>query len=143
MSFEPPLSGNERLAERWKSGNYDQLRELRIQLLSYGGEEVVPVCEPYVESLLQDGESLSPASVVYVDGEPSQCHRNAAVLYEKEDSVTKIGAGWALSDDGLWRQHSWAMRGDVLVETTEPRVLYFGVLFDGSDADEFVAKNRF
>lgn len=36
--------------------------------------------------------------------------------------------GYALSPDGLWRQHSWAYGDNLMIyETTVERVMYFGV----------------
>jgi hypothetical protein len=49
----------------------------------------------------------------------------------------KITTGWALSDDGLWRQHSWILRGKTVIETTETRVRYFGVTLTDAEAEQF------
>ena len=52
-----------------------------------------------------------------------------------------IGTGYALSVDGLWRQHSWGVARDLIIESTEARVKYFGRLLRGADADMFAAAN--
>jgi hypothetical protein len=52
-----------------------------------------------------------------------------------------IGTGYALSADGLWRQHSWGVRRQGILETTAPREKYFGILLQGSSADSFAEAN--
>lgn len=39
-----------------------------------------------------------------------------------------VYTGYGLSDDGVWRSHSWVMCHDALHETTEARIAYFGVV---------------
>jgi hypothetical protein len=56
---------------------------------------------------------------------------------KKEEELVAVATGYALSDDGLWRQHSWGMRRDAIIETTEARVLYFGFLMQEADANSF------
>lgn len=65
--------------------------------------------------------------VVRRRGRPCDCHRNAAALWFA-GRAGGIGTGYALSDDGLWREHSWGLGlAGELIETTEPRTAYFGV----------------
>jgi hypothetical protein len=62
---------------------------------------------------------------------------NAVALWRHGEAVA-IGTGYALSDDALWREHSWAWdRQGAVIETTEPRVRYFGLRFEGEQADWF------
>ena len=50
--------------------------------------------------------------------------------------------GYALSDDGLWRQHSWGLlTDDRVVETTVARLRYFGAILTDPAAAEFVLAN--
>ena len=42
--------------------------------------------------------------------------------------------GYALSDDGLWRSHSWVVTDEVLYETTVARELYFGIELEEEEA---------
>jgi hypothetical protein len=53
----------------------------------------------------------------------------------------QIVTGYALSDDGLWRRHTWALEGERVIETTEPRVLYFGVRLEKEGAARFAKAN--
>ena len=55
--------------------------------------------------------------------------------------MVAIATGYALSDDGLWRQHTWGILRDGILETTEARIEYFGLLLQGERADEFAASN--
>jgi hypothetical protein len=107
-------------------------------LLSHGGEQVVP---PLVPDLLIDvfrtrGQLWStPAR--FIEGQASACHHNAVALW-RSGAASAVGSGYALSDDGLWREHTWAVADDgQLIETTEPRTAYFGVEFRDRNADRF------
>lgn len=110
-------------------------------LLARGGMLVVPhlAPDPDLPVLLDSAVGFGP-SVRLVPGLRSACHQNAAALWVA-DRVDSLGSGYALSDDGLWRQHSWGLDGDVVVETTLDRVDYFGLHLTGVDAALFAASN--
>lgn len=64
--------------------------------------------------------------------EQSECHANCEALYQK-NKTHKIYTGYALSKDGLWRNHSWIItKNGSIIETTELRVLYLGYKYDKS-----------
>jgi hypothetical protein len=49
-----------------------------------------------------------PGAVVCEVMEDSRCHENVARLWtDKRWGLVAIGTGYALSEDGLWRRHSW------------------------------------
>jgi hypothetical protein len=105
-------------------------------VLRHGGTHVVPPLrpDPLMELLRTEGRPF-PGDAVVQEGAPSDCHRNAVALWRAGTAVA-IGTGYALSDDGLWREHSWAVGADGrVIETTEKRIVYFGVVF----ADERAA----
>jgi hypothetical protein len=54
-----------------------------------------------------------------------------------------VMTGYALSPDGMWRQHSWVYdkQRDVIIETTVKRVGYFGVLLNDLEALTFCTRN--
>jgi hypothetical protein len=107
-------------------------------LLAHGGELVVPPPTPDIllEMQCEQGRVVE-AAMSEVPGERSDCHLNAARLWRSGAAVS-IGTGYALSSDGLWREHSWAWSADgTLLETTDPRDRYFGVRFDDTDAGWF------
>ena len=50
--------------------------------------------------------------------------------------IPSIGTGYALSDDDLWRQHSWGVAVDgVVVETTVEREIYVGIVLSARAAN--------
>ena len=77
-------------------------------------------------------------------GAPSRCHGNAASLYVFSKGKMRIASGYALADDGLWRQHSWgvgAVDGRVM-ETTVRSLRYYGfILDDGDESLKFFLAN--
>src|SRR5262245_38861626 len=76
-------------------------------LLHIGGVAVAAVKEPDLEQLLRRGYLQTGEGAGLVQGQPTRCHENAACLWVQNPKSTVIVTGWALSDDGLWRQHSW------------------------------------
>jgi hypothetical protein len=135
------------LEEKWKSGKYNRLQPLRETLLDIGGKEMVPVSyEGILEELLNKGSLMQPDKIETVHGESGQCHRNCAVVYRNQEKIlnnagnVKLGTGWGLSG-GLWRQHSWIMNDDMLIETTIKRKHYYGILISGQRAEDFCYKN--
>ncbi len=72
----------------------------------------------------------------------SSCHQNVAFIWtSKKFGIVGVVTGYALSDDGLWRQHSWGILRNGVLETTEPRLQYFGILLQGKSADFFASSN--
>lgn len=59
--------------------------------------------------------------------------------------ITRICTGYALSEDGMWRQHSWIIwhkaRSNQIIETTVPRILYFGFVMTTEMCEEFADNN--
>jgi hypothetical protein len=104
--------------------------DLRDKIVAFGGEEVcMPYGEPEVEELISRGQLWGATSRMQI-GVMSQCHRNSAKLWAKNQDKCFIATGYALSEDGLWRGHTWCVkrtsRGISIIETTVPRLLYFG-----------------
>lgn len=54
----------------------------------------------------------------------SRCHDNSLLLATADKKII-MHSGYALSDDGLWRHHSWCMdeHGNI-IETTVRRLIY-------------------
>ena len=65
-------------------------------------------------------------NVVYIDGEQGACHANVDRLRENNE-IENDFIGYALSEDGLWRYHSWGTLKEKIVETTERRLVYIGL----------------
>jgi len=120
-----------------------EIRDLRALLLDIGGAELVappwPDCN--VPELIRAGFVMEGRVKLRIM-ERSACHRNLSRLWGgKRNGLVGIGTGYALSGDGLWRQHSWGVGRRGIVETTQARVKYFGRLLQGLDADLFAASN--
>src|SRR5690349_4800373 len=88
-----------------------KLRLLRRLLFSLGGQAFVapPKSEPDITALLESGFVMSgPVKLVVMDA--SSCHQNVAGVWRTGKlGVVGIATGYALSEDGLWRQHSWGV----------------------------------
>ena len=117
-----------------------ELAPLREKLLEIGGLEIVPRFEEDLQKLLERGVSWGN-KVKMTRGYKSQCHSNSAMLYTKNPIRYSIVVGWGLSDDGLWRQHTWIMDGDIIRESTEKRLAYFGTELNEEECAEFVFNN--
>lgn len=110
-------------------------------LLQYGGTHVcIPFDEKNIELLLRRGQLMAPPEIELHPGEARRCHANSADLWQQHRKLYRIATGYALTEaDRMWRQHSWVWRRDgYLIETTEPRSLYFGVVLNSLQAFLFV-----
>ena len=65
-------------------------------------------------------------NVVYIDGDQGDCHANVDRLRENNE-IENDFIGYALSEDGLWRYHSWGTLKEKIAETTERRLVYIGL----------------
>lgn len=126
---------------------------LRTRLLKLGGIDVVP---PVIDSssvaqlarqrydvghVLQAGRTWLGARAKNEEMATNSCHRNVARLCKS--CRGHIASGWALSMDGLWREHSWLVKGkgkanEYLIETTVSWLLYHGYILNNEEMDWFV-----
>jgi hypothetical protein len=124
------------------------LKALRARLLKLGGKFV---CffgfEENLEKIMARGVLMKGGprggKPIMARGEASRCHSNSAACWEANQGELFLCTGYALSDDGIWRQHSWCWHHRLrkVVETTEPRVAYFGYRMCPSEADRFLYEN--
>ena len=121
--------------ERWRNW-------CRI-LLSHGGSVVVPPRNPEtdLEALLAEATPMS-LRTQHWPGDPGECHRNVGAMWI-DGTIESICTGYALSDDQLWRQHSWGLSvGGELVETTDQRRAYVGITLPAGPASvQFAGSN--
>lgn len=121
-----------------------EIGALRTLLVGIGGVELVAPSQidPDIPALISSGFAMEGL----LECEPmerSACHVNVTRLWEaKKSDLLGIGTGYALSEDGLWRQHSWGIRRYGILETTKPRLRYFGIALQGRNADSFAELNR-
>jgi hypothetical protein len=116
---------------------------LKKKLLEIGGWAVaLPAIEPDLLKILERGGVFAGRSRL-VKGETSRCHSNAAALWEANRRSCRICTGYALSRDGMWRQHSWIVTNNegAIVETTEGRVCYFGFVMTPAECQQFLEDN--
>jgi hypothetical protein len=128
------------LNSRWREATARQpeLKKLLQVLLSIDGDFVVapPFPDLDVEELIASGFVLGGPPVLK-RGQVSKCHENAAALWpSRKYGIVGIGTGYALSG-GLWRQHSWGILREGILETTQERTKYFGLILQGPRADRF------
>jgi len=114
------------------------------QLLEAGGDAIAFRHESDLELLLERGEVFGTKDIQMMLGEPCRCHSNAALCWEANKDQVQIATGWALSNDRMWRQHSWCYHceDDTIIETTEERELYFGILLSDEEAADFLEENE-
>ena len=112
-------------------------------LLQIGGDAVAAVQEADLEKLLHRGYLQSGRGAELLEGQPIQCHANAAFMWADHPERLGIVTGYALSADGIWRQHSWLrdlVDGHIL-ETTQPRQTYFGFDLTPEESQRFYTAN--
>lgn len=123
-----------------------RILRLRDRLLGFGGHEAcMPAHESDIDAIMDRGQLWYGDRILLKRGEPSQCHSNAACYWNDHMDNTVLCTGYALSEDGLWRQHSWLVelrpRKNRIIETTVPRVAYFGFAMTDDEAEKFYECN--
>lgn len=121
------------------------LENLKKRLLAIGGWAVcLSRYEPDLEKILERGIKFAGRAKM-MRGQPSQCHFNSGNLWDNNRDNSFLCTGYALSRDGMWRQHSWVAvmtpKSYKVVETTEPRASYFGYILDRNEAEKFFYEN--
>lgn len=115
---------------------------LKEILLGIGGWAVcIPHVEPDLEKILERGRKF-PGRSKSMKGQPSQCHSNSAACWDENRELCRICTGYALSKDGMWRQHTWVYTNNgVVVETTEKRIQYYGFILTEDECEQFLFEN--
>lgn len=106
------------------------LTELGTRLLTVGGSVVCVVgIEEDLALILKSGAAWTPhkRQIIMNKGLPSRCHENVLALWEANPH-TEVCTGYALSNDGIWRCHSWCLLKNQVIETTIPRLAYYGAV---------------
>lgn len=119
---------------------------LRDRLLQFGGEQAcMPVIEPDISEIMSRGQFWYGDIITIRKGKPCNCHANSAKLWYKNRNKIKIATGYALPSDGMWRQHTWCVKVGVrknrIIETTTPRIAYFGFVLTEEESEAFYNKN--
>lgn len=131
----------------WAPGRAAKMFELRKLLLSFGGSEVcMPAYDEDVQRIIDRGQLWYGDRIHMMKGRPSQCHRNSSYCWEANKDKAVLCTGYGLSEDGMWRSHSWLVelrpRRNKIVETTVPRIAYFGYGMTTEEAWDFYFDNE-
>jgi hypothetical protein len=118
------------------------LEDLKQKLLSEGGWAVIlPEDEFDIDQIVERG-FFSDGKSKLIKGEPCRCHSNSALLWHK-DKKRKICTGYALSDDGVWRSHTWCVVDKTkIIETTIKRIKYYGYILSRVESAFFLMQNN-
>ena len=136
--------------EEWREKQYQRFMkslEIRDLLLTFGGEEACVQPDIDDEDILTRGQFFYGKNAKMMKGQPSRCHSNSCRLWEaNEDNPNcHIATGYALTEDGMWRQHSWVVverpRSYQIYETTVKRIAYFGFIMNRQECEDFCRNN--
>lgn len=128
---------------------HDGMNTLKLRLLAHCGFAVVfRGFDEDLAKILKRGEAQRGSKAVMMPGKVCGCHENSARLWHLDSERYTICTGYAMSRDGIWRQHSWCIEyryteRERIVETTEKRLLYFGFAMDEDEASLFHYENDF
>jgi hypothetical protein len=136
--------GRESYAEEcrvWAQENQTVITSLKAILFAIGGDKISPQPCPFVSEIASHGVLVElPVKFRRMDGD--RRHQNVASLWKqrkKRSRLKAIATGYALSEDGMWRWHTWGIGATHILETTLVRLQYFGIPMDAEDADAFAA----
>jgi hypothetical protein len=109
--------------------------------LNHGGKRVdiprIPL-RPEVQKL-KDGIVRTDDKMIFVPGEPGRRDRNVARIWRNNPEKYKIVRGYALTKDQIWVSWEWLVDDqENVIETIEPKLLYFGKEMRRQDAKRFV-----
>lgn len=124
----------------------ERMFDLRKKLLSFAGSEVcMPVVDGDLDNILSRGQIWYGDRIQMRIGQQSRCHENSSRLWKNNKDRYVLCTGYALTPDGMWRSHSWLVeprtRKSRIIETTVPRILYFGFAMSKEQAEEFIEMN--
>lgn len=113
---------------------------LCLKLLKMAGSEVLVTTDalPYCGGLDRYGGFVPSMPIELLpNDEPADCVDFCRSI-ETKTSGSRLAVGYALTE-GVWRPHCWLIRDDgTLLEPTEPRELYYGVLLNKKAGARFV-----
>lgn len=115
------------------------------ELLTLGGWCVIAYgMDRFVLDNIVRVEPSDAATATVIEMRISGCHKNAAELHLRDPENAVVCTGYALSSDGMWRTHSWALRREgerqAVYETTCARSMYHGVVLDPTESDAFARR---
>lgn len=128
MSYSIPTEDNAKFLQTrpWRRPIHDEAQR-RLQKF-YPNTLVVAVpnggdVERFIDAISEPMVSTKNNTILF-RMETSECHENVSELLS-EGAIKDGCYGYALSDDGLWREHSWGITDSgLIIETTTRRLAY-------------------
>ena len=121
--------------------------ELKQRLLEVAGQAVCLHIEDDLLDILRRGSFIRGYHAIMMRGDDCRCHANSAACWDTNRGLIKIATGYALSRDGMWRQHTWCVKWNgaidawQVIETTERRLLYYGFVMNRHECEMFLLNN--
>ena len=127
-------------------------QRLKVILGQAAGEAAI-IAEPEadLDALLERASFFVGTEIAFAGGAENRCHMNSAIFWLNNENSCSLMTGYALSEDGIWRQHSWCLLfkdpisgkdiNSCVVETTERRLLYYGFKLNTDEAARFFSSN--
>jgi hypothetical protein len=127
--------------QQWAKKNNLAIDAVKAKLFKIAGSRISPQPYEFITVLAEYGQQIDLA-VKFRPMERNSCHYNVSLLWQQRSERSRLRAiatGYALSEDGMWRPHSWGLTRTYILETTIERCEYFGIVMHGEAADIFVA----
>ena len=116
--------------------------KLKRRLLKVAGQAICIRHEPDIHPIVNRGQFFRGYNARMMKGDPCRCHSNSAAMWDANRNKVRIVTGYALTDDGMWCQHTWCIdKDDKPIETTEKRLLYYGFILNDDEAQKFLDEN--
>lgn len=100
----------------------------------------------FLEKLINTGKFYGKTDK-QINGRPSSCHENSSNYYTQKKNEGNwndnlfICTWYALSDDLLWREHTWIIENGKILETTVERLAYYWICLEGKELEDFLFFN--
>ena len=98
--------------------------------------------DPLTDFLVDFGIVFSGPVLVKIAANIPPAIALSRVWRRRMHGIVGFGVGYALADDGLWREHSFGVLREGVLETNGRKEKYFGLLLLGEAADGFVGRGR-
>ncbi len=119
---------------------------LKNKLLEYGGLKVaIPSSEDDAYALLKRGihKVSNVKNTKKISGKRGASHANVSEWWIHNKERITIMTGYALSEKGVWVQHSWCYDNKlkIMLETCQRKTNYFGIVLSFQESYEFYLAN--
>lgn len=144
MAQSSPADSGDLKLFAWRTQEFykiqPEFRELRRILMSIGGQETAPPLarDPMISFLIDCGIVFNGPVILKraKSGEPLT--HLARAWRKRAPGLVGIGLGYALEQNGLWREHTFGVLREGVLEAGAEKQKYFGLMLIGEAADGFV-----